>query len=231
MKVCLSQFLSTGDVETNVGRHVEVIRRAASAQCRFVLFPELSLTGYEPRRARSLALTVEDPCLMPLRETSGALGVSIACGAPLLAGPGVEIGMIIFTPGQAPTTYAKQRLHEDETPFFIAGTRETQIRLAGHAIAPGICFESLDPTHLRAAAEAGATAYAASVAKPACAMAKAHQHYAAMAAQHGVPILLANAVGPNTEFVSGGRSAAWNSGGSKVTSLENDTPGELIVDL
>lgn len=231
MKVCLSQFRSSANVETNVKRHVEVIRRAASTHCDFVLFPELSLTGYEPSRARALALQVEDPCLIPLREASRALGVTVACGAPLVAGKDVEIGLLIFEPDQAPSTYAKQRLHEDENAFFVPGQRHVQVRLGGDSIAPGICFESLQPSHIGSAVYSGATVYAASVAKPAARMPGAHEHYAAMAAKHGIPVLLANAVGRNGEFVSGGRSAAWSSDGSRLACLEDEEPGELVVEL
>lgn len=231
MKVCLSQFRSCADIDTNVERHVEVVQRAAVSGCDLVLFPELSLTGYEPSRARSLALRVEDPCLTPLRQASRAFGVTIACGAPLVAGVGVEIGLLLFEPDHAPSTYAKQRLHEDEEPFFVAGERDLQIMLAGHVLAPGICFESLQPSHVCAAVQAGATLYAASVAKPAPKIDAAHQHYASMAAEHGVPVLFANAVGPNEEFVSGGRSAAWSSEGACLACLGGEDPGELVVEV
>lgn len=232
LKVCLSQFRSGARVETNVARHVEVAHRAASVGSRLVLFPELSLTGYAPSRARGLALALESPHLRPLSEASAALDVTLACGAPLHADAGgVEIGMVVFSPGQAPVRYAKQRLHADEEPFFVGGTQDLMIRVDGHAIAPGICFESMQPSHVAAGVQRGASVYAASVAKPGSSMDAAHRHYSAMAREHGLPILLVNAVGTNEEFVCGGRSAAWDSQGALLASLDGGHPGELWVDV
>lgn len=231
VKVCLSQFRSSADVQRNAERHVAVARRAACVGADLVLFPELSLTGYEPTRAQSQALHIGAPCLRPLRIAADTLGITIACGAPLRVGPDVEIGLLIFSPDQAPVSYAKQRLHADEEPFFMPGTRDVQLAVAGHTLAPGICYESLQPSHVKSAAVRGASIYAASVAKPASAMPRAHEHYAAMAQEHELPILLANAIGSNDDFISGGRSAAWRSDGSLLASLDSDEAGELLVEL
>jgi predicted amidohydrolase len=37
-----------GDIEANVARHAVFVRTAARAQVNLIVFPELSLTGYEP---------------------------------------------------------------------------------------------------------------------------------------------------------------------------------------
>ena len=91
MRVCLAQYRSASDVDTNVGRHREVVRRAAAAACDVVLFPELSLTGYRPSVAAEEALPLDAPDFEPLRAASDELGIVIVAGLPLAAETGVEI--------------------------------------------------------------------------------------------------------------------------------------------
>ena len=66
MRFCLSQFRADTSFATNVARHIEVLERASKFGCGFVVVPELSLTGYEPTRARAQALLgAEDRDLDP----------------------------------------------------------------------------------------------------------------------------------------------------------------------
>lgn len=196
-----------------------------------MVFPELSLTGYQLAGAARDALRCDDPRLDPLRLACETSGVTALCGVPLQSEAGVEIGALLLAPNLPVRSYAKQHLHAEEAPFFVPGVRDLSVQLGGHCIIPAICYESVLPEHVEAAAGRGATLYAACVAKPAAAIAKAHLHYAAMARLRGLPIVVANAVGPCDGFVSGGRSAAWRADGSMVASLEADVPGELVLDL
>ena len=168
------------------------------------MFPELSLTGYRPSAASSLAITADAAVLRPLQLASERHRIVIAAGAPLRSVAGIEIGMLVFRPGEAPSSYAKQHLHTDERPFFVPGTRDLDLQLGEIRIAPAICFESLQPDHARAARARGASIYAASVAKPEAAIDRAHAHYAGL----GMAVVLANAVGEHEGLEAAGRSAA-----------------------
>ncbi len=226
MRICASQFRSSLDVETNVARHVEVVRAAAQRGCDLVLFPELSLTGYRPAAAESLAIADDAEILAPLQEASERHQIVVAAGAPLHAAAGIEIAMIFFTPSQPRSSYAKRCLHVDEVPFFASGDRDLDLELAGARIAPAICYESLQPEHARAAKVRGATIYAASVAKPKAAIQRAHAHYAGL----GMAVVLANAVGEHEGLQAAGRSAAWDAKGRLIGAL-GDEEGILVVDV
>lgn len=226
MRICASQFRSRHDVEANVVGHVEVVREAAGDGCDFILFPELSLTGYRPAAANSLGLAHDAEVLAPLQEASERYGIVIAAGAPLCAPAGIEIAMIFFSPSQPRSSYAKQRLHVDEVPFFVPGDRDLDLEIAGSRIAPAICFESLRPKHAQAAKARGATIYAASVAKPKAAIDRAHAYYAGL----GMTVVLANAVGEHEGLEAAGRSAAWDAHGRLIGSL-GDEEGILVVDV
>ena len=66
-----------GAVRRNIEMHREWIDRARAAGARFVLFPELSLTGYYVKDlAADLACSADDPVLAPLVEASRDLDVS-----------------------------------------------------------------------------------------------------------------------------------------------------------
>lgn len=230
MRVCLAQYRSASDVDTNVGRHREVVRRAAAAACDVVLFPELSLTGYRPSVAAEKALSLDAPVLEPLRAASDELGIVVAAGLPLVAETGVEIGLLVYRPEHPPASYAKQLLHQDEVRFFVPGCRVQDIEADGIRIAPAICYEAMQPEHGLAALARGASVYAASTAKTEAGVEQARSYLSDFAARHSVAVLLVNAVGPGDGFISGGRSAAWDASGTLIAELA-DREGELIVDL
>lgn len=48
----------------------------------------------------------------------------IGVGMPISTGSGVCVGMVWFSPGDARRLYAKQQLHADELPYFVAGGKQ-----------------------------------------------------------------------------------------------------------
>lgn len=230
MKACLAQYNSVDSVAANLARHREVIKEAAALSCDFVLFPELSLTGYRPSIAAQEAVRGDDPVFGSLQTDSDELGIGICAGMPLLADRGVEIGMLVYRPGQRPTSYAKQMLHADELAHFVSGDRILDIEIDGFLVAPAICYEAMQPTHGEAALSRGVSVYAASVAKTAAGMEHARSYLSGFAARHGVITLLVNAVGPGDDFVSAGGSAAWDATGTLLGELAGEE-GLLFVEF
>ena len=57
MIIALAQLKSIcGDIDANIGKHLSFIEKAAEFKSNLIVFPELSLTGYEPTLAKELAL-------------------------------------------------------------------------------------------------------------------------------------------------------------------------------
>jgi predicted amidohydrolase len=80
-KIALAQTdCKVGDVEGNIGRHLETIEKARKEKAQLVVFPELSLTGYTLRDlAWDVALDpFSDRRFAPLKEASK--GISIVLG-------------------------------------------------------------------------------------------------------------------------------------------------------
>lgn len=230
MNICLSQFRSSSNVETNLQRHREVIERAAAHSCEFVMFPELSLTGYEPECAKWQAVDADDALFEPLAADALRFNLTIAVGIPLRVQAGIAIGLKILRANGTRLTYAKQLLHVDEEPFFVPGHRPLEIEVGTHRIAPAICYEAMQPEHGHAAIARGATVYGASVAKDVAGMHAARKYLSEFASRQAVPVLLVNAVGHNDGFDSGGLSTAYDAKGEVIGSLGSDE-GELVVSI
>ena len=232
MKLIAAQiFPVPGEYEKNIAKHIEVIHMAAGQGGNLVVFPELSLTGYEPRLAKALAVHPSDSRLDEFQRLSDRYGILIAVGAPTQGSKGTEISMISFQPGRERTSYSKQHLHSDELPFFTPGTRKLVLRQAEVVLAPAICYESLQPWHAEEAAESGAQVYLASVAKSERGTASANRHYPIIAKKHSMTVVMANCLGPADDFVAAGCSAIWDSQGEMVCSADAVQEALVVYDI
>lgn len=79
MKIALAQTGSElGEIVVNVESHVRIAREAAQHQAALVVFPELSLTGYDVReRASELALTPESRELSAVVQASQDIDIHL----------------------------------------------------------------------------------------------------------------------------------------------------------
>jgi predicted amidohydrolase len=222
--------LVAGNIASNVAKHLELIELAVTQGADLIFFSELSLTGYEPHLAKSLAFHNSDPRLEIFQQCSNINHIIVGVGLPILTGSQVQIGMVWFMPKAPRQTYAKQQLHTDELPFFVQGDRQLVLRTTTHTLAPAICYESLQQSHVDNAANLGADVYLASVAKPAGGMSKAIMHYPTIARKHSMYVLMANCVGTCDNFVSVGQSAVWNNRGELLVQMNSESEGMVIVD-
>ncbi|AAN68627.1 MULTISPECIES: carbon-nitrogen hydrolase family protein [Pseudomonas] len=231
MKLCAVQLASLkGDLPGNLQRHLVCIEQAAALGAELVVFPELSLTGYEPSVARQAALPVTSARLDPLQAACDRLGITVAVGLPLPTPDGLRIGMPIFCPEAPRQVYAKQRLHDDELPYFTPGDQALLLEVGEHRVAPAICYESMFLAHAAVARERGADLYLVSVAKTAKGIREGYAHYPEVARELGMPVLMANCVGPADTFIGAGGSAAWDSQGHLLASLDDHSEGLIVLD-
>lgn len=107
MKLTAAQIFSTpGQIEENISKHLDVIRLAASKGADVLVFPELSLTGYEPELAQALAVQPADQRFDQFQLASDRYGMLIAVGAPTKGAIGTEISLLCFQPGLERTSYS-----------------------------------------------------------------------------------------------------------------------------
>jgi predicted amidohydrolase len=231
MKICVAQTRpSRGDIQKNIDTHKKMINIAVRHGAGVIVFPELSVTGYEPELAKDLAAYPDDKIFDSFQEISNTSKITIGVGMPTKSSPGIFISMLIFQPQQPRQTYSKQFLHEDEFPYFINGKGQVFLTIENIKIAPSICYESLLPEHAANASKNGAAIYIASVAKSASGVEKAFKHFPEMANKYAMTVLMANAVGPCDNFESAGKTSIWSNKGLLVGQLNDTHEGILIID-
>jgi predicted amidohydrolase len=231
MKICIAQTNpAKGNISANIEAHKRFIELALTLNAEAIFFPELSLTGYEPKLAKKLATNQNDNRLDIFQETSNKSNIIIGLGLPTAIESKIRISMIIFEPNKPRRVYSKQQLHSHEFPYFESGVGQIIIETRDKNIAPAICYESLQPTHSKNAFKLGADVYLASVAKPVNGVEKAFDYFPKVAKQYAMPVLMSNCVGFCDNFLSIGNSSIWTKEGELVGQLDDKSEGILIFD-
>ena len=229
MKICIAQTKSEkGKVQENIQNHLQIVKRAIKLNSDLIIFPELSITNYEPDLAKELSTDIENSIFNPFQELSNNNEITIGIGVPINATNGVNISMLIFQPNEKKVAYSKQMLHSDELPYFVCGNNQVILNIKGKKIALGICYETLQRKHFLSANNKGADIYIASVAKPNDGIEKAYKHFPKIAREFNTPILMSNCVGNCDNFTSVGKSAVWNEKGALIEQLDNKNQGIII---
>lgn len=231
MKICLAQTQAvTGDIPQNIANHLQFVKRAVAQQANMIIFPELSLTGYEPTLAQALALQPDDPKLDVFQAQADAGVITICVGVPTQSEPLPGISLIIFQPEQPRHLYTKQFLHADELPFFTAGPQTVGHIGLQNEVALAICYELSVSEHAQAAASSGAQFYLASVAKYARGVKAAHGRLAQIAQTYQMTTLMVNCVGLADGGMCAGGTAVWHRNGQLLAQLDDSSEGLLIFD-
>ena len=231
MKICVAQTKPfKGNIEKNIATHKELIRLAVSNGAEIIFFPELSITGYEPKLASELATRATDERFDEFQEISDKQNITIAIGVPTKTETGVCISLAIFQPGKKRETYSKKYLHSSEEPFFLSGVHFTGLLGAHNNIAPAICYELSVPQHAADAANQGAKIYMVSVVEDIEGVERAIKKLSATAATHSMTVLMANVIGPTGAYYGGGKSSVWNDKGELKGQLDTSHEGILVYD-
>ncbi|MBN9386057.1 MAG: carbon-nitrogen hydrolase family protein [Chitinophagaceae bacterium] len=231
MKIAVAQTKPvTGDIQKNIGRHKILIDLAVSRGVDTIIFPELSLTGYEPPMAAAWAISPDDSRLDELSMASEEGGITIGAGVPTRHAEGTRIGMILFQPGKPRRLYAKRYLHADEEPFFVSGPADTGLIGEGNRLALAICYEISVPQHAEDAFASGAKFYVASVVKSPRNIDKALTRLSQISRDFSVPVLMANSIGQADGETCAGMTSVWNDKGQLIQQLDDTHEGILILD-
>jgi len=231
-----------GDVAANVEQHLHLAGLAAAAGAGLVLFPELSLTGYELDLANELAFAERDARLDPLVEAAARLGATLVVGAPIRLAGRLHLGAFVLTPDRSVEIYTKRRLGafgpdanpgggvpSAEATIFVAGDRNPRVRLGDATAAIAICADVGDPTHAAIAAEGGASIYLASMFVIPRDYEKESATLRSYAGRHAMIVVLANPGGPTGGLPSAGGSAIWSDQGELLGQLDASGAGWLAA--
>lgn len=225
-----------------MAQHVRLAQLAAQEQAQVVVFPELSLTGYELDLADELAFMPNDARLEPLVEAAERQGLTLVVGAPARIGERLHIGAFIVCPGGTVELYTKQRLGAfpssasadgvvpaAEATVFEPGTLNPLVRFGVHSAAVAVCADVCSPSHARQAARRGATAYLASMFVIPSEFAGEAAKLKERAARQGMTVVFANHGGPTGGLMSGGGSAIWSETGELLVRWDGLGAGLVVA--
>jgi len=164
MRVAIAQIEAIkGNIEENIENHLKWIKETVQNRADMVVFPELSVTGYEPDLAESLATDQNNTRLDEIQSLSDKNGVTIGVGLPTKDENDTFVSMIIFQPHKERVTYSKQYLYPPEESIFKAGKNPLVLNFDTEVVSPAICYETTNKAHCEFAKRNKATIYVASV--------------------------------------------------------------------
>jgi predicted amidohydrolase len=232
-----------GDVEANLEQHVRLVDVAANEHAGVVVFPELSLIGYELDVAAELAFSESDPRLAPLVELAASHSMTLVVGAPIGIDSRLYLGAFILSPDRRIEIYTKHYLgafSSDDNPggavpppepsVFHPGDRNPLLNVAsGSKAAVAICADVGRPAHAKAAADRGAQTFLASMFVSLPAFENDTSNLRTYAARHSMAVVFANYGGPSGGVASAGRSSIWSETGDLLAQLAPTGSGVAVA--
>ena len=220
-----------GNTEANIQEHYELIELASKKNADLIVFPEMSLTGYEREKARELAFTTEDSRLKRLRQLSCEKQITIIAGAPIVIKNDLFIGAFILSPNNSISIYTKQFLHGGENNYFKSSFKyDPIIELKGERISCAICADISNPEHVRNAKKKGASLYISGIFFTPNGISNAYNVLSNYAKKHSMNVLMSNYGGESWGLESGGMSSFWDKQGTLITKIDNTSSGLLLVE-
>ena len=206
-----------GDISGNVTHHLRFGNMAAERGAQLLVFPELSLTGYELTTARSNALRPDSSDLNPLRHLATHAPMTVVVGTPMLDDHDeLRIAAFAVRSDGSVLTYTKEYVHHSEEKVFRSGPGGPALLVEDATVALAICADAAHPEHAARAAARGATVYAVGVMITEDGYTRKAALLKNYALEHRMAVLMANYSGVTGGSVSAGKSALWSEDGQLV---------------
>lgn len=221
LRLAVAQPLSISDeVARNAIAHAEAVR-AASA--RVVVFPELSLTGYE---LDAPVVTVGDLRLATIIEACAETGSLALVGAPVPGeAGGSHIGMLAVDGTGVAVAYRKMWLGAAESARFTPGEKPAVLEVDGWRLGLAICKDTGVPRHAADTAALGMDIYVAGLLHSEDEAAEHGARARRVAGAHGVPVAMASFAGSTGGGYTraAGRSGIWTADGGVLAEAGPET--------
>ena len=224
--------VAKGAVAENLETHLAYIDRAAKQGADVVVFPELSLTGYEPELLERLALPKTSGVFSTLGKAAARHNIVVIVGCPLV-NPGHKpyIGAVIGFPSGECEFYAKQHLHDGEDAYCSAGNESYLFSVNDARIALAVCADFAHPAHSDAAAAQHVDLYIASALISEAGYKADAELLSGIAQRHQFPVLLSNHISITGGWQACGNSGGWNAQGEHVVVANGCEHGIVLCHL
>ena len=208
------------DVAANAVTHAATVR---SARARVVVFPELSLTGYE---LDAPAIAVDDPRLMPIVDACAETASLALVGGPVQDDDArTYIAMLAIDGSGVTVIYRKMWLGGAEPDRFSPGGMPAVLEVDGWRLGLAICKDTGVPQHASDTAALGIDAYVAGVLESADDAAVPGERARRVAADHHVWVAVASfagSTGGGYDRAAGG-SGIWTAEGIAIAQAGPET--------
>lgn len=220
-----------GNIPGNMLVHQKYIETASAENVDIIIFPELSLTGYEPAIAKETAFEGSESILNPLIDSADKKNITIIAGAPVRSEfDKPYIGAFIIQPSKQITIYRKRYLHKGEELYFVPSKDNLVYRLKDEFIGMAICADIDNPAHPFDANKCGTTIYAAGVLMSINGIDDAYNKLSTYAGQYKMLAVMANHAVDTGGYITAGRSSIWNENGNLIASAENTEEALVIAE-
>ncbi len=229
--VASAQFTPVrGNISANLDIHCHLTNAAARNGADVIVFPEMSITGYERKEAGSMAFMPDDHRLSELQSLAVRSNIFIIAGAPIAMNANLYIGSFIFKPSGTSDIYIKQYLHSGEEEFFNASfSYNPLVDVKGEKISSAICADINVEEHIRKAAHSGCSMYVSSIFFSLKSMDETHKMLGTNARSYRINILMSNFTNEVWGMQAGGQSAFWDERGTLIGALGENETGLLMV--
>lgn len=211
-----------GDVSANLATHLAMIALSAENGADLVVFPELSLTGYELELASSLAMKPHCVEIEQLSKAATQHKATVIAGLPLHRATNQKptIAAAICLPNGGIELYSKQYLHSGEAAYCAEGDEDYLLEINGQRISLAICADFATPEHSKNAKRLNADLYVVSALISKQGLAADAQILSDIAKQNGYPVLLCNHISETGGWQACGNNSVWNAKGQLVFSSD-----------
>jgi len=212
------------DVAANAAAHAGAIRASGA---RVVVFPELSLTGYE---MDAPTLELDDPRLAPIVEACRETGSIALAGAPVADHDGAaHIAMLAIDGAGAAVVYRKVWVSDEEAGRFAPGPAPAVLGVDGWRLGLAICRDTGIARHVADTAALGIDAYVAGTLMFDRETGVQDERGRRVAAAYGIWVAFASFAGPTGAGYehTAGSSGIWAPDGS-VVARAGPAAGEVV---
>lgn len=226
--------IAKSDYSKNLQRHLEGIKASADHKADIVVFPELSLTGYELSESSSLALPMDSDSIIFSQLSQAAVDndLVVIAGCPIQNGDKKPfIGAIVCFPDGRIEFYLKQYLHSGEDQYCAPGDQNYQFDVKGYKISLAICADFQTPLHAEDAKASAADVYLISALITSNGYDADSDVLSGIASRHNFPVLLSNYICESGGLVGCGKSAMWDPSGKQVFSAEGTDQGLVLCSI
>ncbi len=228
-----------GEVDANLERCQEWVRRARREGAKLVCFPELNITGYcnRPEMA-AIAQAVPGPATEALTAAAVETGTVVLAG---MAEKNPQGGLpfashVVIGPDGVRGVYRKLHLGPPERSTYEAGNEVPVFSEAGAAFGIQLCYDAHFPELSSRMASKGAEILFMPHASPRGEAEEKHQswmrHLPARAFDNAVFVVACNLVGENCKGLSfPGNAAVINPSGEVIAHTVEGREDLMVVDL